>query len=109
MVPSIRKSRGQSFSRIRSRADELRDRIRGILSTIRVPTLVMNRTGDPVSNVEAARDLASRIPGARFVEFPGSTHSFAGIEDEVLAEIEEFVTGPHTRVAPDRVLATILF
>lgn len=83
--------------------------IRGILSTIRVPTLVMNRTADPVSNVEAARDLAFRIPGAKFVEFPGSTHSFAGIVDEVLAEIEEFVTGTHTRAASERVLATILF
>ena len=67
--------------------------IRGILPTINVPTLVMNRTGDPVANVAAARDLATRIPGARFVEFPGNTHSMVGIEEKVAAEVEEFVTG----------------
>ncbi len=44
--------------------------IRDVLSTIRVPTLVMNRLGDPVAHIEAARDLAARIAGARFVEFP---------------------------------------
>ncbi len=83
--------------------------IRGILSTIRVPTLVMNRTGDPVANVEAARDLASRIPGAKFVEFPGETHSMSDIADKVIAQVEEFVTGTRWHAALDRVLATILF
>jgi class 3 adenylate cyclase len=83
--------------------------IRGILPTIRVPTLVMNRTGDPVANVAAARDLATRIPSARFVEFPGDTHSMVGIAEKVAAEVEEFVTGVRTQVAPNRVLATILF
>jgi len=83
---------------------------RDILPRIHVPALVMNRTGDPVANVEAARDLASRIDGARFLEFPGNTHSMAEFEpEEVIAEIQEFVTG--TRPAPpvDRVLATVLF
>jgi len=37
---------------------------RPILPSIQAPTLVMNRTGDPCANVEAARDMASRIPGA---------------------------------------------
>jgi len=83
--------------------------IRGILPTIRVPTLVMNRTGDPVANVAAARDLSTRIPGARFIEFPGDTHQMTGIEEKVVAEIEEFVTGARTQVIPNRVLATILF
>jgi hypothetical protein len=50
--------------------------IRGVLPTIHVPTLVMNRTNDPVANVEAARDLASRIEGARFMEFAGNEHPF---------------------------------
>jgi pimeloyl-ACP methyl ester carboxylesterase len=48
--------------------------IRPIVQTIRVPTLVMNRRNDPVAHLEAARDLAGRIPGARLVEFPGATH-----------------------------------
>ncbi|HXW36550.1 MAG TPA: adenylate/guanylate cyclase domain-containing protein [Nitrososphaerales archaeon] len=83
--------------------------IRGILPTLRVPALVMNRTGDPVANVEAARDLASRIPNAKFVEFPGDSHSFTDIRDRVVAEVEEFVTGTRWHATLDRVLATILF
>jgi class 3 adenylate cyclase len=85
--------------------------IRDILPTVRVPTVVMNRVGDPVANVEAARDLAARIPGARFVEFAGDTHPFwggPGIE-EVLAEIETFITGVRLPPRADRVLATVLF
>lgn len=70
----------------------------------------MNRTGDPVANVDAARDMAAHIPGARFVEFPGDTHSMFNLEPEkVLAEIEEFVTGTRSVVEADRVLATVLF
>jgi class 3 adenylate cyclase len=84
--------------------------IRDVLPAINVPTLVLNRTGDPVAQLDAARDLASRIPGARFVEFPGDTHSIFAIEPErVLAEIEGFVTGSRPALAGDRVLATIMF
>lgn len=84
--------------------------IRDILPTIRVPTLVMNRTGDPVARIEAARDLAAHIPGARFVDFPGNTHlPFIGDPDHVLAEIQEFVTGMRGAVAADRFLVTMIF
>ena len=84
--------------------------IRSILSTIRVPTLVLNATGDPIANVEAARDLAAHIGGARFVEFPGNSHvprDYAS--GPLLAQIEEFVTGTHTTVSADRFLTTVLF
>jgi len=84
--------------------------IRAILPSIRVPTLVMIRTGDPVAHVEAARQMAGSIPGARFVEFPGNTHSMMTIEPErVLAEIEEFVTGERPAQNVERILATVLF
>ena len=83
--------------------------IRGILPSIRVPALIMNRTGDPVAIAEAGRDLASRIPGAKFVQFPGETHMMFDIADQVLAQIEEFVTGTRWHAMHDRVLATILF
>ena len=68
--------------------------IRGVLPSIHVPTLVMNRTNYLVADVEAARDLATHIEGARFVEFPGDTHAFfqGPDPDEVAAEIQEFVT-----------------
>src|SRR6266516_1323848 len=83
---------------------------RHVLPTIRVPTLVLARTGDRDVTVDEGRWLASQIPGARFVELPGDEHLlWAGDQDRLLAEIEEFLTG--TRSAPDRdrVLSTVLF
>jgi class 3 adenylate cyclase len=84
--------------------------IRPILGAIKVPTLVMNRMGDPVANVEGAGDMAKRIPGAKFIEYPGNTHSIMAIEPEkVIGDIQEFVTGVRPAVIDDRVLATVLF
>ena len=85
--------------------------MRDILPSVRVPVVVMNRTGDPVASVGAARDFAARIPGARFVELAGDTHPFfAGpATGEILAEIEAFVTGVRPPPVADRVLATVLF
>jgi pimeloyl-ACP methyl ester carboxylesterase len=84
--------------------------VRALLPTIRVPTLVMHRTGDRDLNVEEGRYIASRIPGARFVELPGADH-FMWTEDadRVLDEIEEFLTGVRPAHETDRVLATVLF
>jgi pimeloyl-ACP methyl ester carboxylesterase len=47
--------------------------ISDIVSTIRVPTLVIHRTDDRVVNV-AGRFLAEHIPGARYIELPGVDH-----------------------------------
>lgn len=83
---------------------------RAILPSIQVPTLVMNYSGDDVANVEAARDLAAHIPGARFMEFPGNNHQpWMKEPARILAEIEEFVTGTHATIATDRFLTTVLF
>jgi len=86
--------------------------VRDILPTISVPTLVMNATEDSVADVDAARDMASRIPGATFESFPGGHLVF--VRDDVMqavtARIEEFVTGTRrTSGNGDRVLATVLF
>ncbi len=84
--------------------------VRPILGAVGVPTLVIHRTGDRSISVEAGRDLARAIPGARFVELPGDDHlPWIGDADAVLGEIEEFLTGVRTRPEPDRVLATVLF
>ena len=48
--------------------------IRHILPAIRVPTLVINRTGDLEAKVGEGRWIASQIPQARFVELPGPDH-----------------------------------
>ena len=83
---------------------------RHILSTVRVPTLVLSRTGDRDVTVDEGRWLASQIPNARFVELPGDEHLlWAGDQDGLLAEIEEFLTGTRSVADPDRVLSTVLF
>ena len=86
--------------------------IRDILPAIKVPTLVMVRDGDPLVDLDAVRDMASRIPGARMMAFPGKTH-FMGTNsidpEPVFAEIEEFVTGSKPAATSDRILTSILF
>jgi len=86
--------------------------IREILPSIRVPTLVLHRRHDRLLKVEEGRYVASRIPGARFVELPGEDHlPFVGDQDAIIDEVERFVTGApgaSTRPLLDRVLATIL-
>lgn len=85
--------------------------IREILPSIRVPTLVVNATHDPVSPIEGARYLVERIPGARLFEYEDSTHVPTSREQQslILDEIEEFVTGSRPAPVHDRVLATVLF
>jgi pimeloyl-ACP methyl ester carboxylesterase len=85
--------------------------ISDIVSTIRVPTLVIHRAGDKAVNVEAGRFLAEHIPGARYMEFPGVDHvPFVGDNAPEIADaVEEFLTGSRPPVAVDRVLATVLF
>ena len=45
-----------------------------LLSKIKVPTLVIHARGDQVQPIEAGRELASGIPGARFVALQGQNH-----------------------------------
>jgi class 3 adenylate cyclase len=84
--------------------------VRHVLPTIRVPTLVLHRTGDVTVDVEAGRYQAAHIPGARYVELAGIDHlPFAGDSEAVLQEIQEFLTGARPTPESDRVLATVLF
>lgn len=84
--------------------------VRDVAPAIRVPTLILHSTGDQVCHVENGRFLARTIPGARFVELPGSDHVMYGeLADLALAEIREFLTGVREGPEPERVLATVLF
>jgi len=83
--------------------------VRHVLPSVRVPTLVIHRTGDRICHIENGRYEAARIPGARFVELPGQDHAPWVNGDDILAEIAEFLTGTREPGAPDRVLATVLF
>lgn len=83
--------------------------VRDILSSIRVPTVVIGKTGDPIMPPDAAKDLAARIPGARLVEIQGEGHPFGLASDEITDTMKEWVTAAAAPVATDRFLATILF
>ena len=84
--------------------------IRDVLPSIRVPTLVMHREHDTFIKVEHSRYMASKIPGARYVELEGQDNMFSlGDSEAVIGEIEEFLTGTRHEREPDRMLATVLF
>jgi pimeloyl-ACP methyl ester carboxylesterase len=86
--------------------------IRSILPTVQVPTLVLHRRADARVPIEAGRDLAARIPNAKFIEYPGDDHAYwSGDTEALLGDIEEFVTGHRDSSSTEleRVLATVLF
>jgi pimeloyl-ACP methyl ester carboxylesterase len=83
--------------------------VRSVLPLIRVPTLVIHRSGDLCLKVEEGRFVASLIPGSKYVELDGIDHlPFVGDQDEILDEIEEFLTGMRHAGEIDRVLATVM-
>jgi class 3 adenylate cyclase/dienelactone hydrolase len=88
--------------------------IRHVLPAIRVPTLVLHNTRDRWVEVERGRDVARRVPGAAFVEFPIDGHiTTASDLPPVVDEIERFLRDVWETLRivqePDRVLATVMF
>ncbi len=85
--------------------------VRPLLPSIRVPTLVIQHTGDVLIPPEWGKDLADRIPDAKYVELPGRNviHFFEPTWRASFQEVAEFLTGEQADVADDRVLATVLF
>jgi pimeloyl-ACP methyl ester carboxylesterase len=83
--------------------------VRDALRLVQAPTLVLHRTGDLDANVEEGRYIAARIQGAKFVELPGDDHIPHVDPDQILDEIEEFLTGARPAPPTQRVLATVLF
>jgi pimeloyl-ACP methyl ester carboxylesterase/class 3 adenylate cyclase/DNA-binding CsgD family transcriptional regulator len=83
--------------------------VRAVLPAIRVPTLVLHRTGDGTIPVEMGRVVADTVPGAAWVEMPGADHlPWTGDTDALVGEIEQFLTGQRISQSADRVLAAIL-
>jgi hypothetical protein len=85
--------------------------LRDVLPTIRVPTLVLHRAGDPVVPVHLGRDLAERIPGATFVELPSTdSNPWTGDVEAWFGRFEDFLAGARRPRRPrDRVLLSVLF
>jgi pimeloyl-ACP methyl ester carboxylesterase len=66
--------------------------VRARLSLLKVPTLVLQRTGDLIVREGAARYLASHIPNAQLVMLDGADHSlWYGDTAAALDEMERFV------------------
>jgi pimeloyl-ACP methyl ester carboxylesterase/DNA-binding winged helix-turn-helix (wHTH) protein len=83
--------------------------IRGVLPSIKVPTLVLHRAGDRCLRVEEGQYLASHISGATFVKLEGDDHlPFVGDQDAMLNEIERFIARTHSRQPAGLVLASIV-
>lgn len=84
--------------------------VREVLSSIRVPTLVIHRKHFRWIPAEQGRYVAGHIPEARFVLVPGADGTpVTEPSKEILDSIEEFLTGARPIVEPDRVLAAVLF
>jgi class 3 adenylate cyclase/pimeloyl-ACP methyl ester carboxylesterase len=115
-LPAVRRVIGlwerMSMSPAMARANlaaNLQIDVRPVLSSVRVPTLVVHRRDDVVP-IEHGRYYAEHIPGARIVELEGTDHwPFAGDVDAIVGEIEEFVTGERAAHESDNLLTTVLF
>jgi class 3 adenylate cyclase len=84
--------------------------VREALPQIRVPALVMHRSGDNSWDPRHSRYLASHIPGARYVELEGAdSFPFVGDSDAIVEEIEEFLTGARADGELTRALLTVMF
>ena len=85
--------------------------VRALLPAIRVPTLVVHHTDDPIVEPAMGKYIADHIPGAKYVELQGRNmyHIVEPGWRASFQEIAEFLTGEQADVADDRVLATVLF
>ncbi|MEQ9169104.1 MAG: alpha/beta fold hydrolase [Fulvivirga sp.] len=80
-----------------------------ILGSIKVPTLLMQRTHDIDVKVEEGRFIADRIKEARFVELEGNDHLFwVGDTRVVLEEMKAFILNTNPVKVYEERLYTIL-
>lgn len=93
------------FSRLNVEAD-----VRQVLPRIEAPTLVLHRRDALAPGHDHGQYLAEHIAGARLVSLVGDdVMPFVGDVDELVDEVQEFVTGDHYQAGRDRALATIVF
>jgi class 3 adenylate cyclase/pimeloyl-ACP methyl ester carboxylesterase len=63
--------------------------VRELLPQVKVPTLVMHVRDDLMVPIEAGRQMAAGIPGARFIALPGRNHLFLKHEPAAARFVEE--------------------
>ncbi len=84
---------------------------RPIAPSVRIPSLVIHRSEDPIVLIGRGRELAGLLPGAKLVELPGTFHCGWDAREwaPALDEVEELITGQAPEESPsERVLATVL-
>ena len=81
--------------------------VRGILGSIRAPTLVLARPDDRVAPLGGATAMAAAIPGAQLKTLPEGPHSL--LDDVVGSAILDFVCGTSSAAVDERVFKTVLF
>ena len=82
--------------------------VRDTLPAVRVPTLVLHRTGDAVFQVAQAQYIADRVPGARLQVLEGVDHFVSGDPDQILDAIEPFVAETQAPPEPELALAALV-
>lgn len=66
--------------------------VTGLLSSIKIPTLILHRDGDKAISIHHGRQLAIEIPNARFKVLKGDFHPpWYGESNEIIEEVLEFV------------------
>jgi hypothetical protein len=84
--------------------------VRAVLPTVRVPTLVVQHTDDPLITPAMGKSVADDIPNAKYVELPGrNMYHFVEPWRESFKFVHELLTGHQPEVVDERVLATVLF
>jgi class 3 adenylate cyclase len=84
--------------------------VRELLPKIEVPTLVIHRRGERAVPFSMARELSSRLPGARLATLEGNIHwPWLGDSDSVVKAILDFLEEERPRGAIPSGLVTILF
>jgi class 3 adenylate cyclase/pimeloyl-ACP methyl ester carboxylesterase len=83
--------------------------VRGVLASIRAPTLVLARPGDRLVSMEAVAALAAAIPGAQLHPLPPGSHALFDIVDDLVPAILEFVCLKPSETTDERILKTVMF
>jgi class 3 adenylate cyclase len=84
--------------------------VSAVLPSVRVPTLVLQHTDDPLIVPAMGKNVADHVPDSKYVELPGrNLYHFVEPWRESFQAIAEFLTGEQPDIADDRVLATVLF
>jgi class 3 adenylate cyclase len=85
--------------------------VRSVLPTLSAPTLVLHRKDNQHYRLPYGEYLAVHIPGARLIVLPGADcyPFYTEASDDVLDEVEEFLTGARQQLPTQRELSTVMF